>query len=142
MKAVIYALLSALVWGTAPIIFKLGLKGSVPSIVGIFFHNLTATLVALLTLLILKESINYPVKDIALIAFGGFISGFLGLFLYYQAVKYGQVSVVAPIVASSPLWSSLLAFMLLGESFSIYKLLGAILVVLGVILLTLSENPT
>ena len=139
MKAIIYALLSAFVWGTAPLIFKLGLKGNVPSIVGIFFHNLTAALVALLSILIVKESLNYPHRDLALISFGGFVSGFLGLWLYYQAIKYGQVSVVAPIVASSPLWSSLLAFAFLGESLSLQKLIGTLLVVAGVILLTTSQ---
>ncbi len=140
MKAVVYAILSALVWGTAPLIFKLGLKGTVPSIVGIFFHNLTAATVAFLSILLVRESFNYPVKDIALISFGGLVSGFLGLLLYYQAIKYGQVSVVAPIVASSPLWSSLLAFLILGENFSVYKLIGTVLVVVGVILLTASES--
>jgi len=50
----------------------------------------------------------------AVISFGGFISGFLGLLLYYKAIKLGDVSLVAPVVASSPLWASLLAFAFLG----------------------------
>ncbi len=140
MKAVIFAILSALVWSTAPIIFKIGLKGSVPPLVGIFFHNLTATLFALIVLTAMRESFNYPLRDILIICTGGFISGFLGLLLYYKAIKEGEVSVVAPIVASSPLWASLLAFLLLGESFSVIKVVGALLVVSGVIMLTISGN--
>lgn len=139
MKAVIFALLSALVWGTAPLIFKLGLRGEIPPIVGIFFHNLTAAVFALLSIFILRENINYPFRDILTISFGGFVSGFLGLLLYYKAIKVGDVSVVAPIVASSPLWASLFAFLLLGESFSFLKLLGAILVFSGVALITISK---
>ncbi len=139
MKAVVFALLSALVWGTAPLIFKLGLKGDIPPLAGIFFHNLTASAFALLTMLIFKESFNYPVRDIAIISFGGFVSGFLGLLLYYKAIKVGEVSVVAPIVASSPLWASLFAFVLLGESFTTLKLIGTILVVVGVALITVSR---
>lgn len=140
MKAVIFAILSALVWSTAPIIFKVGLKGSVPPLVGIFFHNLTATLFALAALMAVRESLNYPTRDILIICTGGFISGFLGLLLYYKAIKVGEVSVVAPIVASSPLWASLLAFLLLGESFSLMKVAGALLVVSGVIMLTLAGD--
>ena len=139
MKAVMFALLSALVWGTAPLIFKLGLRGEVPPIVGIFFHNLTAAIFALFSILIFKESLNYPFRDILIISFGGFVSGFLGLLLYYKAIKVGDVSVVAPIVASSPLWASLFAFLLLGENFSFLKLLGAILVFSGVALISVSR---
>ncbi len=140
MKAVVFAILSALVWSTAPIIFKVGLKGSVPPLVGIFFHNLTATLFALVALTALRENLSYPLRDILIICTGGFISGFLGLLLYYKAIKVGEVSVVAPIVASSPLWASLLAFVLLGESFSLMKVAGALLVVSGVIMLTLAGD--
>ncbi|NPA42063.1 MAG: EamA family transporter [Aquificae bacterium] len=139
MKAVLFAILSALVWGTAPIIFKLGLRGEIPPIAGIFFHNLTATLFAFITMVSLRESFSYPLRDILVVCFGGFVSGFLGLLLYYKAIKVGDVSVVAPIVASSPLWASLFAFVLLGESFTLQKLLGTILVVIGVALITLSR---
>jgi len=139
VKAVLFALLSAIVWGTAPLIFKLGLRGDIPPLVGIFFHNLTAMVFALLSLIVLRENLQYPLKDIALISIGGFISGFLGLLLYYKAIKAGEVSIVAPIAASSPLWASLFAFLLLGESFSFSKIIGTILVVSGVILLSISK---
>jgi len=139
VKEVLFAVLSALVWGTAPLVFKLGLRGEVPPLVGIFYHNLTATVCALLFLVLTRGSINYPLRDVAIISFGGFVSGFLGLLLYYKAIKVGDVSVVAPIAASSPLWASLFAFLLLGETFSLLKLLGAILVVVGVIFITVSR---
>ncbi len=139
MKAVWFALLSALVWGTAPLIFKLGLRGEIPPLAGIFFHNFTAAVVALLSMLIVRESFTYPLRDVLIVCAGGFISGFLGLLLYYKAIKVGEVSVVAPIVASSPLWASLFAFILLGENFTLHKLLGTILVVIGVVLITVSR---
>ncbi len=139
MKAVIFALLSALVWGSAPLIFKLGLRGELPPLVGIFYHNLTAALFALAFILAVGEKVAYPVRDVLIVSFGGFVSGFLGLLLYYKAIKVGEVSVVAPIVASSPLWASLFAVVLLGESFSALKLTGTLLVVAGVILITLSR---
>jgi len=139
MKAVLLALLSAILWGSAPLLFKLGLRGEVPPLVGIFYHNLTATLLSLLSILLIKESLLYPAKYIVLISLGGLVSGFLGLLLYYKAIKIGEVSVVAPVAATSPLWASLLAFLMLGESFSLLKLVGSLLVVLGVILITISR---
>ena len=139
MKEILLALLSALVWGTAPLIFKIGLRGEVSPLAGIFFHNLTASVVALITMLALRESFSYPLRDVAVISFGGFVSGFLGLLLYYKAIKVGEVSVVAPIVASSPLWASLFAILFLGESFSFLKLIGTVLVVGGVVLITISK---
>ncbi len=138
MKEIIYALLSAIVWGTAPLIFKLGLKGEVPPLVGIFFHNLTATLISALSIFLLKEKLSYPARDIFIICFGGFISGYLGLLLYYKALKTGDVSVVAPISATSPMWASLFAILLFGESLTLPKVLGTIFVVIGIVLIMVS----
>ncbi|NPA33144.1 MAG: EamA family transporter [Aquificae bacterium] len=140
LKAVFFALLSAFIWGSAPVLFKLGLRGDVPPLVGIFIHNLTATLFALLGVLILRENpFAYPLKQILTIALGGFVSGFLGLLVYYKALKFGQVSVVAPIASTSPLFSSLLAVLVLGESFSLMKLTGTLLIIAGVVILTTSR---
>ncbi len=139
MKEVIFALLSAMVWGTAPILFKLGLKGSIPPLVGILLHNATATLFAFSALFIAKNPLSYPLKEIFIVCLGGFISGFVGLLLYYKAIKIGEISIVAPIAASSPLWASIFAFILLGETFNVYKILGSILIFAGITLLYISK---
>ncbi|MCS7196978.1 MAG: hypothetical protein NZ827_06920 [Aquificaceae bacterium] len=47
MKSLIFALLASLLWGTAPVLFKLGLKGDVPPVTALVFHNLSTLLVAL-----------------------------------------------------------------------------------------------
>ncbi|HID65654.1 MAG TPA: hypothetical protein EYP32_01830, partial [Aquificaceae bacterium] len=61
IKAILFALLSAFIWGSAPVLFKLGLRGDVSPISGIFIHNLTATVFAFLTLLAVKENpVGYP----------------------------------------------------------------------------------
>ncbi len=139
MNAIVWATLSAIVWGTAPVIFKLGLKGQIPPLVGIFYHNLTATVFALVSVLSLRENLSFPLRDILIVCTGGFISGFLGLLLYYKAIKVGDVSVVAPVVASSPLWASLFAMVFLGEHLSPLKLTGTIFVIVGVALITVAK---
>ena len=141
LKAILWAILAALVWGSAPVFFKLGLKGEISPLSGIFFHNLTATIFALLTLLILKENpLSYTFKEIFFVSLGGFVSGFLGLLVYYKAVKAGEVSIVAPIASSSPLFSTLLAVLILGEEFTVKKFVGTILIVLGIILVSYSKS--
>lgn len=140
IKAILFALLSAFIWGSASVLFKLGLRGDVSPISGIFIHNLTATVFAFLTLLAVKENpVGYPVKELLTVALGGFVSGFLGLLVYYKAIKVGYVSIVAPIASSSPLFSTLLAIIILGESFTLTKFIGTILVIIGIVLLSYSK---
>ncbi len=140
LKAIFWALLSAVIWGSAPVLFKLGLKGEISPLVGIFIHNLTATIFALLCIVILKEDvINYPLKELSMVALGGFVSGFLGLLVYYKAIKVGEVSIVAPIAATSPLFSALLASAILGESFSFTKVIGSSLIIIGIAVLFYSR---
>ncbi|MDW8031937.1 MAG: DMT family transporter [Aquificaceae bacterium] len=140
MKSLIFALLASLLWGTAPVLFKLGLKGDVPPVTALVFHNLSALLVALAFVGIAGFRLDYPLKDLLLIALGGIMSGFLGLFFFFKAVKEGEVSLVTPIASTSPLWGSLIAFLFLGEPFSWLRAFGILLVVCGIILISLSSG--
>jgi transporter family protein len=79
-------------------------------------------------------------KELVFISFGGLLSGFLGLFFYFEAVRHGKVSIVAPIASTSPLWSVLFAYVLLGEGLNLQKLVGVFLIVLGITLLSLSKQ--
>lgn len=139
MKSLIFALLASLTWGIAPIFFKLGLKGGIPPIVALVFHNLSAFLLAsVIVVATTGIKMDFSIKDLFFIAIGGIMSGFLGLFFFFKAVKEGHVSVVAPIASTSPLWGSLVAFLFLGEPFSWLRLFGILLVVCGIVLISLS----
>ncbi|MEJ5339879.1 MAG: EamA family transporter [Aquificaceae bacterium] len=140
MKSVIFALLASLVWGTAPVLFKLGLRGEIPPVTALVFHNLSAFLLALSVTAFTGMKLNYPLKEVMLVAAGGIMSGFLGLLFFFKAVKAGDVSVVAPIASTSPLWGSLVAFLLLGEPFSLLRAFGILLVVCGIVLISLSSG--
>ena len=84
--------------------------------------------------------ICHTIEELDFIAFGGIMSGFLGLFFFFKAVKEGHVSVVAPIASTSPLWGSLVAFLFLGEPFSWLRLFGILLVVCGIVLISISSG--
>ncbi|MFN3976773.1 MAG: EamA family transporter [Aquificaceae bacterium] len=141
MKSLVFALLASLTWGVAPIFFKLGLKGGLPPTVALVFHNLSAFLLALVIVVATAGiKMDFSIRDLAFIALGGVMSGFLGLFFFFKAVKEGHVSVVAPIASTSPLWGSIAAFLFLGEPFSWLRLFGILLVVWGIVLISLSSG--
>ena len=64
---------------------------------------------------------------------------FLGLFLYgvatilfLVALKYGDLSILYPIIATSYVWVTIFSVAFLGEVFPLYKLIGIVMIVLGV----------
>ena len=54
---------------------------------------------------------------------------------YYYALKFGDVSRVAPVVAAFPVVAMLLAFAVLGEQITATKVIAAVLITAGVVLL-------
>ncbi|SNZ13404.1 EamA family transporter [Hydrogenobacter hydrogenophilus] len=138
MKAFFLALLASLVWGLAPSFFKLVIKEGIPPSVILIFHNLSAFITAVLITAILGESLWVNPKYLMFAFIGGFLSGFLGLYLFFLALRHGDVSIVSPVASISPLWSAMFAYVFLGESLSWQKVAGIVLIIAGVSLLSLS----
>ncbi|MEZ0361611.1 MAG: EamA family transporter [Hydrogenobacter sp.] len=138
MKALILAFSASLVWGLAPSLFKLVLKEGVPPSVALIFHNLSACIIALLITIILGERLTLNPKQLSLAFLGGFLSGFLGLYLFFLALRHGDVSIISPIASTSPLWSALFAYIVLGEKLSFTKFAGILLIIAGISLLSVS----
>ncbi len=140
MRGVIFAILASFAWGLAPILFKLGLKAEVSNLIAIMVHNFSAFLLASLLFFTLGEPLKVGLRELVFISLGGMLSGFLALLFYFEAVRHGKVSIVAPIASTSPLWSVLFAYVLLGEGLNFQKLVGVLLIVLGITLLSLSKQ--
>ncbi len=141
MKAIIFALLTSLMWGIAPVFFKLALKGGLNPIIALVFHNLSGFILASIFLVITQNiSLNFSLKEIIFVALGGMTSGFLGVFFFFNAVREGHISVVAPIASVAPLWGALIAFLFLGEALSWLRVFGILLVVCGIVLISLSSK--
>ncbi len=140
MRGVIFAILTSLAWGLAPIMFKLGLRAEVSNLIAIMVHNFSAFLLASFLVFALGEPLKVGLRELVFISVGGILSGFLGLIFYFEAIRHGKVSIVAPIASTSPFWSVLFAYFLLGESLNLQKLVGALLIVLGITLLSLSKQ--
>jgi transporter family protein len=140
VRGVIFAILASFVWGLAPIFFKLGLRAEVSNLFALIVHNFSAFLLASLLFFALEEPLKAGLRELVFISVGGMLSGFLGLFLYFEAVRHGKVSIVAPIASTSPLWSVFFAYVLLGEGLNLQKLVGVFLIVVGITLLSLSKQ--
>jgi len=78
-----------------------------------------------------------PFLAISVMLFSGML--FMAAMLFYlQAIQTEEVSVVVPLFQGSVLWSVLLAYLLLGETLTPLQFLGAALIILGALILSLN----
>lgn len=130
------ALVAALCWGVAPIFEKWSLLRASPlTVLTVRSLVVSATLlvVGLLTGQ-LQELRRVDASLFQLIAMGGLFGSLVGLFIYFWALKQDLASTVVPVAGSYPLVAAVLGILFLGEPISFQRLLGASLVVLGVLL--------
>lgn len=59
----------------------------------------------------------------------------LSAVLFVWSLKYGEISVIYPIFATTYIWVSLFAYFYLGESISELKIIGIIFIILGIFLI-------
>jgi bacterial/archaeal transporter family protein len=130
------ALLAALCWGVAPIFEKWSLLRASPLTV------LTVRSLVVSAMLVAVGVVTGRLRDLrevdaplfVLIALGGVLGSLIGLFVYFWALKHDLASTVVPVAGSYPLVTALLGVLLLGEVPSAQRLVGVVLVVVGVLL--------
>ncbi|MBI4973502.1 DMT family transporter [Candidatus Roizmanbacteria bacterium] len=121
-----------LCWGVL-YIFTTKLSRKVDPFVTLFLFQFTS----ILMLLPLSPFIHQPIdaKGVSSIVFLGGVGGLIWI-LFLYATKIGSVPVVIPVTNISIPLAALLGIIFLHESFSIYKGISIILVLLGVILIS------
>lgn len=67
--------------------------------------------------------------------FGGLACYGISTILLVLALRYGELSVLYPIIALTYVWVSVLSVAFLGESVNVYKAAGLVFIVLGVAVL-------
>ena len=133
-NVIILLILTALLWGATPIMEKKGLETTSP-IVGLAFRNLAIVICLIATIFIMgktKELMATPPKTMLLFAATGVIAGFLAMLTYFGALKLGATSKIIPISATYPLVTALLGILILGEQATLFRILGAGLIIGGV----------
>ncbi len=134
MNEFIWAALAAFVWGIVPLLEKLGLV-KVQPLVGLFYRSLGVVIgLFLLGIFLLKpseiKSVN--LRSIVFLVLGGFLASFIAQICFYKGLKIGEVSRVVPIAGSFPLVTFLFGVLFLGESVNLAKIIGVLLIVLGI----------
>lgn len=138
MMVIWIAIFGMICWGIAPIFAKVGLRGVNPAAALIVRTMFAAAIV--ITWVAMSSSFGDLLKGFTwkaglLLGMEAVLATVVGDLAYYTAVKYGDVSVVSLIMASAPLVTVICAVLLLGESLTIWKVLGACYVMLGILLL-------
>jgi len=137
MDAFLFAVLAAVIWGLAPVIEKSALQNVSP-LAGVVVRTLVAASLIFAVSLITgewSEILSLDRRTILYLSIGGILGSLLGTLAYYHALKSGEVSLVVPISSTYPLVALLLAAIFLGEGLTLQKILGAILIVIGIVLI-------
>ncbi len=136
----IYAFLSAIMAALVAIFAKLGLK-DVDSTLATTVRAIIMAGFLVIVSFLLKKFQGFSVgtfssRDWLLIALSG-VAGALSWLFYFFALKYGLASRVAAIDRLSIVFVIILAALFLGETFGWKTGLGAILMAMGAILITI-----
>ncbi|MFC1590637.1 EamA family transporter [Candidatus Omnitrophota bacterium] len=138
MKAFYLAILTAFIWGMVPILEKVGLSGVSPQ-AGMVFRCLGvmigASLLVAINPGIIREASSVGIKGVYLFLIAGFLANFVGQLLFYNALKAGEASKVTPIAGSFPLVTFCLGVLVFGETVTIHKIGGIMLILSGLFLL-------
>jgi transporter family protein len=135
MEGWVYALLAVLVWGIEAIIVR-GAGDGVDPLVGTGIGCIAAGLV-FAVYLGATGRINSDILNRSGFYYGlaGVTSFAVGHYFYYTAINKSGASLSASLVATYPLLTVILAWLLFGEQITLKSGLGTLLIVIGGILL-------
>lgn len=131
----IFIILTIFFWGSAAVCDKVALREAHP-LSGLAIRSTAVIIAILLSGVFIRKMFTVPTKlpsrSILLFILSGLFAGFFGMLTYYSALKKLPTSVVVPLCSVYPLIAALLGTIILKEEFSLIKLLGVILIILGV----------
>lgn len=136
LLSIFLLLVTMILWGSTPLIEKLGLK-DVDPLMGIFIRSLVITVILFVFYLFsgrLNELTRISVKNFSLFAASGIMAGLIAMWTYFYLLKEGMTSKIVPIAASYPLITAVLSIFVLGEQVTLQRIIGIILTIFGIIL--------
>src|SRR3990172_5185996 len=122
---------TALLWGTTPILEKIGLA-KVDPLFGVTVRSIIVTAGLLVLTFVLGKGralFQLDGKSMAFFGASGVKAGLLWDVDYYTALKLEATSRIVPIAASYPLVTALLSALILGEGLTLPRLIGTGLIV-------------
>lgn len=136
-RAFVYAILTSIVWGVAPALEKIGLRGAIEPYQGVVIRSIAIALVSIAGLMFMGRANAFQglqLNGVLFVVAGGLVAGLIGQFTFYSALKAGDASIVVPVAATYPIVALVISIIFLGEPFTWQKAAGIGLVVAGVML--------
>ena len=136
----IYALLSAFFASLVAVFGKIGLKDIDSNTATAIRAVVMAVFLIGLVLvqgkyLQVKQIISQPIPMLFVVLSG--LAGAVSWLFYFLALKNGKASQIVPIDRLSVIFTLILAFLILGEKLSLKAALGAVIIVVGAVLVAL-----
>jgi transporter family protein len=142
MNTFLVAVFGAVCWGIAPLFGKVGLRGVNP-MDGIVART-AVTVLFIGGWAIASGSFGrlnvIPSKRWFYLAAEAFLATFAGDLAYYASIKRGDIGQTSLVLASSPLITMWVGWYFLGEPLTLPKMVGAALIIIGVILVGFKIN--
>ena len=134
MTTIILLLLTALLWGSSPILEKIGL-GKTDPLTAVTIRSLAISIILIIFLTVtgkIREIFSVDSKTLAIFAVSGFMAGLLGMWTYFGALKLGATTKIVPIAAAYPLVTAVLSVIILKEGVTLLRLIGTVLIIVGI----------
>ncbi|MEM2191344.1 MAG: GRP family sugar transporter [Archaeoglobaceae archaeon] len=137
MLGEIFAIISAIFWGVAPILDRYALSTGVPMYLALAIRASGALFAMLIIAILLRETnLTIRLDALASLLIAGAIGGAIAMIFYYRALEMIGASRTVPITAIYPMFTALFSFIFLSESITPKTLAGIVFIVIGVILVS------
>lgn len=134
MTTFLLLFLTAVLWGSSPILEKIGL-GKTDPLTAVTVRSLAISIILIAFLTVtgkIKEIFDIDLKTLVIFSASGFLAGLLGMLTYFTALKLGATSKIVPIAATYPLVTALLSVLILKEGITPLRLTGTVMIIIGV----------
>lgn len=123
-------------WGISPVFDKMALNAINP-VLAVAIRMMAAGSIMFAYVLIFNKAEVIKKLDLKSVILFVTASSFslLGFVFYFKALSGGFASKIVPAAATYPLFTSMIAFLIMKESFSMKKLIAIIFIVTGVALI-------
>ncbi|RUM33697.1 MAG: hypothetical protein DSY33_03735 [Archaeoglobus sp.] len=142
MKGVTLAIVSALLWGIAPLFDKLAIVNSKVLPIPANTVRCLGAVAALLTLAVITGEWSFSAIDMKraiYLVLAGAIAGGFAMVTYYAALKELGAGKTVPLTSIYPLFTVIFSVLILGERVNVTRaILGTLLIVCGVVLVMFS----
>lgn len=137
--AIFYIILAILLWGIGPIFDKLTLKYLNPT--SAFLGRTFVMVILFIPLLLFRFSSTYSdlissSKNVWLYLFMSVTTAMAGVYFYLKAMNFNEASKIVPLSSTYPLITMILSFFFLGEGITLNKIIGTILISIGIYFIT------